>query len=97
MKKIKIAALIGAIILSATTLYGCNYDLIDTNHTFNKAIVNFNNQIIVLDVKQWTDYDGEQLQLILRDGSVILVSSYNTILVNGDENSAIFEVVKENK
>lgn len=97
MKKTKIAALVGAIILSATTLCGCNYDLIDTNHTFNKAIVSINNKTIVLDVKQWTDYEGEQLQLILGDDSVILVSSYNTILVNGDENSTIFEVIKENK
>ena len=97
MKKTKIAALIGAVILFATTLCGCNYDVLDTNHTFNKAIVNFNNQTIILDVKQWTDYEGEQLQLTLKDGSVILVSSYNTILVNGDENSAIFEVIKENE
>lgn len=97
MKKTKIAALVGAVILSATTLFGCNYDLIDTNHTFNKAIVSINNKVVVLDVKQWTDYEGEQLQLILRDGSVILVSSYNTILVNGDENSTIFEAIKENE
>lgn len=97
MKKTKIAALIGVVILSATTLCSCNYDVLDTNHTFNKAIVNFNNQTIVLDVKQWTDYESEQLQLTLKDGSVILVSSYNTILVNGDENSTIFEVIKENE
>ena len=97
MNKTKIAALIGAVILSVTTLCSCNYDLIDTNHTFNKAIVSINNKTVVLDVKQWTDYEGEQLQLILRDGSVILVSSYNTILVNGDENSTIFEAIKENE
>lgn len=52
MKKTKIAALVGAVILSAMTLFGCNYDLIDTNHTFNKAIVSINNKVVVLDVKQ---------------------------------------------
>lgn len=38
---------------------------------------------IDLAISKWKDYDGEQLQLILQDGTVLLVSSVNCILYNG--------------
>lgn len=96
MKKIKIFTLIASIGLCAAALFGCNKDMFDTNYTFDKAIVSIGNfpNPIVLDIKQWRDYDGEQIQLILSDDSVILVSSFNTILVKG-EDSLIFKNVEE--
>ena len=36
---------------------------------------------IEVDIKKWNDYDGEQLQIVAKDGTVYLVSSYNTILI----------------
>ena len=41
-----------------------------------------NNEKLELNVKTWTDYDGEQIQIITEDDKVYLVSSFNTILIN---------------
>ena len=92
MKKIKFFTLITTIGLCAAMLFGCNKDLFDTNYTFDKAIIYMGSNAIpmVLDIKQWKDYEGEQLQLILADDSIVLVSSFNTILVKG-EDSLIFK------
>ncbi len=82
------------IVLSAAlTLGGCNKTLFDINYTFNKAIITIGDQTYCYDIKSWTDYEGEQLQITLEDGSTILVSSYNTILINtnGSGASAIIE------
>ena len=89
MKK-KIAAVACAVAVSAF-LTGCNKQIFDFNYTFDTAIVTVNGETKVYPINSWTDYaEGEQLQLILQDGSVILVSSYNTILVcTNDKNSSI--------
>ena len=66
--------------------------MFDTNYTFDKAIIQKGDKEIIVDIESWTDYDGEQLQLELTDGSVILVSSYNTILVcTNDGKSKVFD------
>lgn len=90
MKKFSIAL---SAIISLCILTSCNHTIIDTTYTFDKAIIQNvgTGQYIIVDIDNWTDYDGEQLQLKLTDGSVILVSSFNTILVNG-EDSEIFEL-----
>lgn len=70
--------------LSMMVLTGCgNKDLFDTNYTYNKAIINLQNgETIEVDIKQWTDYDdGEQIQVIAKDGTVYLTSSYNCTLI----------------
>lgn len=89
MKKIKIA--LALVIIAALVLTGCNKQIFDFQYTFDTAIVTINGEAKVYSISSWTDYtDGEQLQLILQDGSVILVSSYNTILVcTNDNNSSI--------
>ena len=69
----------GTILLLLT---GCNQQVIDTNYTFDRAIVTMNDGTkMEIEIKQWKDYDGEQLQIIGKDGKVYLVSSYNTILI----------------
>ena len=61
---------------------GCNQQIIDTNYTFDRAIVTLNDGTkMEIEIKQWRDYEGEQLQLIGKDDKVYLVSSYNTILI----------------
>lgn len=70
--------------LSMMVLTGCgNKDLFDTNYTYNKAVINLQNgETIEVDIKQWTDYDdGEQIQIIAKDGTVYLTSSYNCTLI----------------
>lgn len=83
MKKSKKVIIIATIlIISAFTFSGCNEQIIDTNYTFNRAIVTLNDGTkMEIEIKSWKDYDGEQLQLVGKDGKVYLVSSYNTILI----------------
>lgn len=54
---------------------------IDMKYKFDKAIVNINGEKLELDIDKWSDYDGEQIQIITKDGQVYLVSSFNTILI----------------
>ena len=68
-------------------LTGCgNYDLFDTNYTYNKAIIKLPDSTVVnVDIKQWKDYDGEQIQIISTDGTVYLTNSFNCTLINDTE------------
>ena len=81
---------------ACVSLVACNKDIFDFNYTFDCAIVTMNGKTIVLDIDQWTDYEGEQLQLRLTDGSVVLVSSFNTILIqtNGKKDSIVFDLAE---
>lgn len=75
-------------LLTATTvlgLTGCgNKDMWDTNYTYDKAIIALpNGEVVDVDVKQWTDYsDGDQIQIIAKDGTVYLTSTLNCTLIN---------------
>lgn len=94
MKKriiIAIAVLCGCV----TMLTGCNYDLVDTNYTYDKAVISLNGKTIVVDIDKWTDYEGEQLQIITKDGTVILTSSFNCILLKTDSDEDIVGALSE--
>ena len=63
---------------------GCgNQQIFDTNYTFTNAYVKIGDEWKDLKIKTWADYDGEQLQLKLQDGTVLVVHSANCILYNG--------------
>ena len=65
-------------------LSGCgNMDMFDTNYTFDYAIVEFPGEDVrKIEISQWKDYEnGEQIQIITKDGTVYLVSSFNCVLV----------------
>ena len=81
MKKKLLVVLLATAIMS--NVAGCgNKDWIDTNFTYNKAIITLQDgKSITVDVKQWRDYDGEQLQIISRDGKTYLVSTFNCTLI----------------
>ena len=64
-----------------------NKDLFDTQFYFNKAVTFNGNRAIVLPIKQWKDYEGEQLQLKIYDGPTIVTASYDTILVNDNDST----------
>lgn len=54
----------------------------DNNNYFNRAIIILGNEVIEVEVEKWTDFeDGEQLQILAKDGSVYLTSSYNCTLI----------------
>lgn len=77
MKKLIVLACI------AIGLAGCgNLDMFDTNYTFHKAYIRWpDGTMKVIEIKQWCDYEGEQLQIIGKDGKIYLVNSVNTVLV----------------
>ena len=78
--------IVAFIVLSCSVLCGCNgcnYQLFDTIYKYDKAYVKIGEEWVDLEIRSWADYEGEQLQLKLTDGSTLLVSSYNCILYYG--------------
>jgi len=59
-----------------------NYDIIDTNYGFNKIIIMKDDSCVILPIEEWRDYEGEQLQLKIKNGPTIVTAAYDTILVN---------------
>lgn len=94
MKK-KIIAFIITIVM-ALNLTACNWTFFDTEYTFNAAITTFNGKTYFYHIVKWKDYEGEQLQITLEDGSVIVVSSFNTILIHWNDNgtSTVYNNIK---
>lgn len=81
-KILKISILVIMLVGGMLLLTGCgNKDIWDTNYTYTKAITYIGNEKIEIKIKQWRDYDGEQIQIIAEDGTIYLVSSFNTILI----------------
>ena len=68
---------------AACLVSGCgNMDMCDTNYTYNRAIVKWpDGSVKEIEVKQWLDYEGEQVQLLGGDGKIYLVSMNNAVLV----------------
>ena len=84
MKKFLAGIFLGATIIATAGLFaGCNYQMIDLNYQYTHAYVKIGEEWKDLEIKSWHDYDGEQLQITLKDGTVMLVSSYYCILYNG--------------
>ena len=75
-------------VLATAVLTGCNQQVMDVKLKFTKAIIFHDDSAVIVDVKYWDDYEGEQLQLITPDGLIIITSSYDTKLIN-DEKSLL--------
>ena len=77
MKKLLISAAL------ALGLAGCgNLDMFDTNYTYHYAITKWpDGTVKKIEVEQWTDYEGEQVQIISTDGNIYLLSMNSTVLV----------------
>lgn len=67
----------------AAALCGCgNVDIFDTNFTFNTALVHWpDGTMKEIMIKQWRDYEGEQIQIVGKDGKIYLVSMNNAVLI----------------
>jgi len=64
-------------------LTGCNYAIFDLHYEFNYAMFTLpNGELIEGNIKSWTDYEGEQLQITMEDGTVYLTNSFNCVLIN---------------
>ena len=85
MKKL-IATIALCLLIAATAALtvGCNYQVVDLNYSYTNAYVKIGEEWKDLEIKSWRDYDdGEQIQITLKDGTVMLVSSYYCILYKG--------------
>ena len=81
-KFIKIVLLTIMIVVGLAILTGCgNQDMWDTNYTFNRCITYIGNERIEIEIEQWNDYEGEQIQIKGKDGKIYLVSTNNSILI----------------
>ena len=62
---------------------GCgNLDILDTNFTYDVAMVKWpDGTMKEIQVKQWSDYEGEQVQVIGKDGAIYLISMNNAVLI----------------
>lgn len=84
MKKF-IAIIIAIVICLSVGLMGCagyNKTIVDLNYHFDRAIIQLaNGEVVEVKVKQWSDYDGEQVQIVAEDGTVYLTSSFRCDLI----------------
>ena len=72
--------LIVVMLFCSVILVGCNAQLIDTNYKFN--YVHLYETDKCYKVKSWRDFeDGDQLQITLEDGTVMLVHSTDCALL----------------
>ncbi|MDD4165055.1 MAG: hypothetical protein PHD46_05525 [Eubacteriales bacterium] len=80
MKKILTVLLFTALMVCFS---GCgNKDLFDTVYTYDTAIIKMpDGSTREIEIDQWTDYEGEQIQIIAKDGTVYLVNSVNCVLI----------------
>ena len=69
------------IILMLIGLTGCNKQIIDLEYSYDKAVCNIGGETKEIKIKKWKDYDGEQLQIIDKEGNTYLVSSYSCALI----------------
>ena len=59
-----------------------NKDMFDTVYTYNYAIIQLpNGEIVEGEVDQWRDYEGEQIQVKMKNGDIYLASTYNITLI----------------
>ena len=76
---------IGLLILSlmcAVCLMSCNYDVFDTTYGYKKVHTTFDGvEYKCYEINSWTDYDGEQIQVDIKGYGKVLLSSYNSCLI----------------
>ncbi len=81
----KIIALILLIICMVCLFTGCgwNRQIIDLNYDYDTAMISFpDGTCETIAVKKWCDYEGEQIQIISKDGTVYLTHAENVVLIN---------------
>ena len=82
MKK-RVLALILAASLAIGGLTGCgNKDMWDTNYKFEEASVYLDGTWQRIKIKQWCDYEGDQIQITTPNGAVYLFHASNCTLIH---------------
>lgn len=63
---------------------GYNKQIFDFNQKYTNAYLKVGDEWTDVKIKSWNDYEGEQIQIILEDNTVILTNSVNCILYSGN-------------
>ena len=79
MKKFVMKLFVATALL--TSISSCNKTIIDMNFVYDK--VHLFDIGKCYKIKEWKDYDGEQIQVKLEDGSIILTSTQKAMLIIG--------------
>lgn len=83
-KKVLAIMILVILILTIVLMMACNKQIIDLKLKFTNAYVKVGEEWIDVEIDKWSDYeDGDQIQIILKDGTVMLVHSNNIILYKG--------------
>lgn len=64
---------------------GWNKDLLDLHFTYKKAIILSGDNAVIADLKSWTDYEDDKIQIKLTDESCILTNVDKVKLINDDD------------
>ncbi len=70
--------------IALTTLTGCNKQIIDLNKNFNVAVEPNGNNISIVGIQSYNDYDGTSVQIFTETGLVILSSTHQLQLLDID-------------
>lgn len=84
---LKILAVGGVSLVMTTAFTGCgNKDKLDMNKSFNFAVIMTEDKdsALLVGIDAYSTYSGEQEQIILDDGSVLLASSFNMKLFRNE-------------
>ena len=80
MKKIIALTIIAAMLILCLT--SCNKDMWDTNYKFEEASVYLDGTWQRIKIKQWCDYEGDQIQITTPNGIVYLFHASNCTLIH---------------
>ena len=78
MKKFIVKLAVAAALLPGLSC--CNKTVFETNYVFDKVHLYETGKCYK--IKEWKDYEGEQLQVKLEDDTVVLTSAQKAMLVN---------------
>ena len=79
----KILCLSATGLISLSTI-GCNKQMIDLNKAYNVVVEQNNDNLSVVGISSYSDYDGTQVQFVTEDKLVVLSSTLQTQLINID-------------
>lgn len=65
--------------ITSLSLVGCNKQIMDFDYKFEKVHIYETNSCY--EIKSWKDYEGEQLQLDIKDYGKVLISNLDCFLV----------------
>ena len=82
IKNLKVRNSLIGLGLISLSLTACNKQVVDFNKNFNVVVEVNDDNISVVGIKNYSDYEGNQIQFITNDDLVVLSSSYQTELLN---------------